>query len=162
MVSGSFTAENISTIPPARLWKASIRHAHNVIPKAMPELIASCEILEGDGGAGSIRQLTFTEAFKDFSYVKDRVDVIDDEKHVFKYTVIEGGLIGLKRLKSYSFEIHVEPTSDGGSLSKMTVEYESFDDSLLSDEEIEKIKGGVIGMVKSVEGYLKENPEAYA
>lgn len=101
-------------------------------------------------------------AFKDFSYVKDRVDVIDDEKHVFKYTVIEGGLIGLKRLKSYSFEIHVEPTSHGGSLSKTTVEYVSFDDSLLSDEEIGKIKGGVIGMVKSVEGYLQDNPEAYA
>lgn len=64
MVSGSFTAENISSIPPARLWKASIRDAHNVIPKAMPELIASCEILEGDGGAGSIRQLTFTEGLE--------------------------------------------------------------------------------------------------
>lgn len=93
--------------------------------------------------------------------MKDRIDVIDDEKHVFKYTVIEGGLIGLKRLKSYSFEIHVEPTSDGGSLSKMIVEYES-DDGLLTDEEAGKIKGGIIGMVKSVEGYLNENPEAYA
>ncbi|RWR76475.1 major pollen allergen Bet v 1-D/H-like protein [Cinnamomum micranthum f. kanehirae] len=58
----------------------------------MPEVIASYQLLQGD------------VAFEAFTYVKDWVDIMDDEKHVFKYTVIKGGEIGSK-LKSYSSEI---------------------------------------------------------
>ncbi|RWR76479.1 major pollen allergen Aln g 1-like protein [Cinnamomum micranthum f. kanehirae] len=92
MVKGSFTEEKESVLPPSRLWKGGIRDVLNLLPKIMPEVIAT---------------------FEAFTYVKDRVDIMDDEKHVFKYTVIEGGEIG-RKLKSNSSEIQFQATSSGG------------------------------------------------
>ncbi|RWR76480.1 major allergen Pru ar 1-like protein [Cinnamomum micranthum f. kanehirae] len=156
MVKGSFTEEKESVLSPSRLWMAGIRDALNLLPKIMPEVIASYQLLQGDGGVGSIRQLNFTPAtFEAFTYVKDRVDIMDDEKHVFKYTVIEGGEIGSK-LKSYSSEIQ-----SGGFLSKMTVEYDTINDSLLPEEEVAKMKEGIMWMGKAMEAYLQANPDAY-
>ncbi|RWR76477.1 pathogenesis-related protein 1-like protein [Cinnamomum micranthum f. kanehirae] len=160
MVKGSFTEEKESVLPPSRLWKAGIRDALNLLPKIMPEVIASYQLLQGDGGVGSIRQLNFTLAFEAFTYVKDRVDIMDDEKHVFKYTVIEGGEIGNK-LKSYSSEIQFQATSSGGCLSKMTVEYDTINDSLLPEEEVTKMMEGIMWMGKAMEAYLQANPDAY-
>ncbi|XP_058077924.1 major strawberry allergen Fra a 1-2-like [Magnolia sinica] len=161
MVVGSFTVEQVSAFPPARLWKGGILDAHNLIPKVLPEVIASITIIEGYGGVGSIREMKFTEAIKDITQLKDCINVVDDEKHVFKYTVIEGGFIGLK-LKSYSFETCLEPAGDNGSISKLTVEYDTMDGQSLTDADVNMIKGGIIGMAKAIEGYLQANPDAYA
>lgn len=57
----TFTDEHTSPIPPARLFKALVLDSHNLIPKLTPEAIKSIEIIQGDGGAGSIRQINFTE-----------------------------------------------------------------------------------------------------
>lgn len=40
------------------------------------------------------------------------MDAVDDQKHVFKYSVIEGGLIG-KKMKSTSFELKFEAAAGG-------------------------------------------------
>ena len=61
MVSGSITEEMVSSVPPARLWKAAILDAHNLLPKLLPEIIASVEIISGDGGVGSVKQFNFTQ-----------------------------------------------------------------------------------------------------
>lgn len=92
--------------------------------------------------------------------MKDRVDIVDDEKHLLKYTVIEVGVIGTK-LKSYSFEIYLAPTINGGCLSNIFVDYDTIDDRLLPEEEVTKLKEGVMSMVKAVEAYLQANPDAY-
>ncbi|KAJ0979906.1 hypothetical protein J5N97_015380 [Dioscorea zingiberensis] len=161
MVAGSFSHERKSRVSADRLWKAGVVD-HELIPKLCSEHIASLELLEGDGGVGSINKLTLTPAAKaPFSYVKDKVEVMDHEKHVYKYSVVEGGLLGL-RLKSYSFEIKFEGCSDGGTVGKLTVEYDTIDDTLLSEEEQGHILGGILGMMEAVDGYLLANPTAYA
>lgn len=57
----TYTDEYTSPITPARLFKALILDAHNLIPKLIPQAIKSIEFTQGDGGAGSIRQITFAE-----------------------------------------------------------------------------------------------------
>lgn len=99
-------------------------------------------------------------AFEAFTYVKDRVDIMDNEKHLFKYTVIEGGPIDSK-LKSYSIEIQFQATSSEGCLSKMTLDYDTINDSLLPEEKVAKMKEGIMGMGKAMEAYLQANPDAY-
>ena len=60
---GVFTYENeiSSTIPPARLFKAFVLDADNLIPKLAPHAIKSAEIIEGNGGPGTIKKITFGE-----------------------------------------------------------------------------------------------------
>ena len=54
-----YESEYSSTVGPARLFKALILDADNLIPKIAPQAIESVEILEGDGGPGTIKKITF-------------------------------------------------------------------------------------------------------
>lgn len=60
---GVFTYESdfTSTIPPARLFKAFVLDADNLIPKIAPQAIKNVEVLQGNGGAGTIKKITFGE-----------------------------------------------------------------------------------------------------
>lgn len=57
----TFTDELSSPVAPARIFKASIVDSHNLIPKLLPHAVKSIELLQGDGGAGSIKQINFAE-----------------------------------------------------------------------------------------------------
>ena len=60
---GVFTYEHetTSTISPARIFKAFILDADNVIAKVAPHAVKHVEILEGNGGPGTIKKITFGE-----------------------------------------------------------------------------------------------------
>ena len=55
----TFTDESSSPLPPARAFKALILHGDNLIPKIMPQAFKSIKILEGNGGAGTIKKINF-------------------------------------------------------------------------------------------------------
>ncbi|RVW39988.1 Major allergen Pru av 1 [Vitis vinifera] len=85
----SYEHEIISSIPPAKIFKAFILDSDNLIPKVLPQAIKCVEIIEGDGGPGSIKKITFGEGSQ-FNYVKHRVDGIDKENFTYSYSLIEG------------------------------------------------------------------------
>lgn len=86
--------------------------------------------------------------------------MLDNENKIYKYSIIGGSLIGL-RLKLCSYELKFELGSDGSSVGKLTVEYETLDDTDLSEEEKGMLMEGPVGMMKAVEGFLLANPDAY-
>lgn len=161
MVLGTIVDEYKSPITVERLWKALISDAHNFMPKVLPQVISSIDLLEGDGGVGTIKKFNFTEAVKEFRYVKDRVEVMDNENYVFKYSIVEGGILGLK-VNSYAAEVTLTSSSDGDCFAKLKIEYEPLGDSLLSEEDVRNIKQGILTMVKAAETFLLANPNAYA
>lgn len=57
----TYEIEFTSVIPPPRLFKAFILDADNLIPKIAPQAIKGTEILQGDGGPGTIKKVTFGE-----------------------------------------------------------------------------------------------------
>lgn len=59
----TFSGKHTSPIAPARLFKASVLDSKNSIPKIMPEHVKSVEIIEGSGGAGSIKQINFVQGY---------------------------------------------------------------------------------------------------
>ncbi|XP_074342471.1 major allergen Mal d 1-like [Apium graveolens] len=76
-------------VAPARIFKASIVDSKNLIPKLLPHAIKSIELLKGDGGAGSIKQINFVEGSK-IRYLKHQIDDLNEENYVYNYTLIEG------------------------------------------------------------------------
>lgn len=56
-----YESEFTSVIPPARLFKAFVLDADNLIPKIAPQAVKCTEVLEGDGGPGTIKKITFGE-----------------------------------------------------------------------------------------------------
>ncbi|OWM79728.1 hypothetical protein CDL15_Pgr023140 [Punica granatum] len=118
------------------MFRALILDSHNLIPKIAPQGIKSIEFIQGDGGAGSIKQTNFAHGghLKCFNH---RIDSIDVEKLVCKYTFIESDL-PLTRLSRWCTSLE------------------------LKEEDIKQGKDKAVGLYKVVEEYLAANPEAYA
>ncbi|KAL2475044.1 major allergen Pru ar 1-like [Abeliophyllum distichum] len=159
MAITTFTEEHTSPVPPSRIFKASIVDSHNLIPKLMPQAIKSIQIIQGNGGAGSIKQINFAEG-SNFSSVKYHIDELDEKTYTYNYTLLEGGALtdGLEKI---TYEIKFELAPDGGSINKVTSKYHTKDDFKLKEEDIKAGKERVLAMYKVVEAHLLQNPDAY-
>ncbi|XP_027121032.1 major allergen Pru ar 1-like [Coffea arabica] len=156
----TFTEEFTSTIPASRLFKALILDSDNLIPKIAPQAVKNVELIEGDGGPGSIKKMNFGEGSQ-FKYVKHRIDAVDKENLTYAYTLIDGDAL-MDKLDSISYEMKFEPSPDGGCKGKNVSTYHTKPGVEIKEEEIKDGKEKAAGVFKLVEGYLLANPEAYA
>eukprot|EP00253_Pinus_taeda_P006280 PITA_06280 len=104
--------------------------------------------------------LRYICAQKDFSFVKERVDEIDEEKMVLKYTNIEGGVLG-KKLSAAKFEVKFVPRKEGGCIASWICNYETLPGSQLEESKEKEINEHSIAMLKKIEQYLLSNPSLY-
>ncbi|GLT32560.1 hypothetical protein SLA2020_072190 [Shorea laevis] len=156
----TYTQELSCPINAARMFKALMIDSNKLIPQLLPQFIKSVDLIQGDGGAGSIEQVNFTEATH-YRLVKHRIDELDKENLVCKYTMIEGDALG-EKLEYISYEVKFEDGGDGGSVCKMTSNYHTVGEFEIKEEEIKAGKEKAVGIYKVVEAYLLENPNAYA
>ncbi|XP_041006041.1 major allergen Pru ar 1-like [Juglans microcarpa x Juglans regia] len=156
----SLTDEFTSPVPAGKLFKALILDADNLFPKLMPQAIKSIETVEGYGGPGTIKKLTFAEG-TDIKYVKHRIDEVDEEKLTYSYTLIEGDDL-LDKIKSVSYEIKFEATPDGGCKGTNVSKYHPKPGVQIDEDEVKAGKQKAMAVYKAVEAYLLANPEAYA
>ncbi|KAL4643057.1 major allergen Pru av 1-like [Castanea sativa] len=155
----TYESENTSAIPPARLFKAFVLDADNLIPKVAPQAIKSTEIIEGNGGPGTIKKITFGEGSQ-FKYVKHRIDEVDHEHFTFAYSVIEGDALS-DILEKISYETKIVASPDGGSILKSTSKYHVKGDHEIKEEQVKAGKEKASGLFKAVEGYLLAHPDLY-
>ncbi|KAF2313849.1 hypothetical protein GH714_018308 [Hevea brasiliensis] len=106
MVVSTFTQEYTSPVAPSRMFKALILDSNILIPKLLPQFIKSVDVIQGSEGTGTIEQVNFTEA-SDLKYVKNRIEELDKDNLVCKYTLIEGDPLGDK-LDSIAYEVKFE------------------------------------------------------
>ncbi|GLU08441.1 hypothetical protein SLE2022_253540 [Rubroshorea leprosula] len=158
---GVFTYESeiITSIPPAKMFKAFFLDGDKFIPKVVPQAIKSVEIIEGSGGPGTIKKVTFGEGSQ-LNYVKHKVEALDEENFVYSYSVIEGDAL-MNRLEKITYDVKLEASPDGGSICKSTSKYYTLGDIVINEEEIKAGKEKASGLFKAAEAYLLANPDAY-
>ncbi|KAH9305982.1 hypothetical protein KI387_010386 [Taxus chinensis] len=160
MVAGSFSHEIVSPVEAKRLWNAFVKDGHNLLPKQLPEIFSSITILQGNGGVGTIKEIKFTSANKDFNYVKERVEELDDAKLVYRYSHVEGGLLG-KQLVSAHYEFKYTPKPEGGSVCSSTFHYDTLPGVPEDQAKIDEVKEKSTALFKKIEAYLLANPNLY-
>ncbi|XP_030463070.1 major allergen Pru ar 1-like [Syzygium oleosum] len=156
----TYAQEFTTPIAPSRMFEALILDSHNLIPKIAPQGIKSIEFVEGDGGAGSIKVTNFAEGGH-LKFLKHRIDALDTENLVCKYTLIEGDVV-FNKIESVAYEVKFLASSDSGCVCKMTSEYHTKGDVELKEEDIKQGKEKAMGLYKVVEEYLLANPDVYA
>ena len=57
----TYDLEIPSSIPSDKMFKAFVLDGDTIIPKVLPHAITSVQTLEGDGGIGTIKLITFGE-----------------------------------------------------------------------------------------------------
>ncbi|PKI56720.1 pathogenesis-related protein STH-21-like [Punica granatum] len=146
-------------VTPARMFKALILDSHNLCPKLMFSSVKNIEFVEGDGDVGSIKQINFTEA-SPMKYMKHRIDALDKERFMCKYTLIETDPF-MDKLEYVTYEVKFEPYGLRGCLCRLTSEYKAKEGTVIKEEDIEHGKDRAIGMYEVVEAYLMAHPHAY-
>ncbi|KAJ7547603.1 hypothetical protein O6H91_08G094400 [Diphasiastrum complanatum] len=144
-------------VPIEQIWKAQVADGPNCMPKIFPAFIESIETLEGDGGAGSVRRINLGSAVPYARYVKEHVDVLNDETHIFTYTVIEGGGLG-EIFDYYKATISFKPGADENT----TIGRWSLDYSLIGEHPglPAQLKRRNVDVFKTVEAYLLSGASA--
>ncbi|KAL1548133.1 Major allergen Mal d 1 [Salvia divinorum] len=160
MSTVTFTEEFSSTVAAARLFKALILDGDNLIPKIAPQALKNIEILEGNGGPGTIKKINLAEGSK-FAYMKHRIDVLDEATMTYSYTLIEGDPL-MDKLEKVTYETKMEASENGGATGKSGSTYYTKPGVEIKEEEIKAGKDKAVGLLKAVEAYLLANPEIYA
>ncbi|XVE82216.1 hypothetical protein DITRI_Ditri15bG0129800 [Diplodiscus trichospermus] len=149
----TYEMEVPTSVPPARIFKAFVLDFDNLFPKVVPRAIKSCELVQGDGGPGSIKKVTFGEG-RQFKYVLHKVDGIEKENFTYNYSAIEGDALKDK-FEKICFETKFEAAPGGGTICK------SIGDTEIKEEDIKAGKERSAGMYQAVEAYLLANPDLY-
>ncbi|KAL0414200.1 UNVERIFIED_CONTAM: Major allergen Pru ar 1 [Sesamum radiatum] len=155
----TYDMEIPSSIPAAKMYKAVVLDSDTLIPKIMPQAIKNVEILEGDGGVGTVKLIHFGEGSQ-YKSVKHRVDALDTENLTHTYSIIEGDDALMGALESITYHIKIVPTEDGGCICKNRSIYHTKGDVEINEEKIKEGKERAMAMFKAIEAYLKANPEA--
>lgn len=94
------------------------------------------------------------------NYVKHRIDELDEENYMCKYTFIEvDGM--MDKLDCIKHEVKFEAYGFGGCLCKITSEYYPKPNFEIKEEDVEQGKDRAVGMYEVVEAYLLAHPHAY-
>ncbi|KAM1499032.1 hypothetical protein ACFX1X_022114 [Malus domestica] len=154
----TYESETTSVITPARLFNATALDGDELIAKLAPQAVKSIEILEGDGGVGTVQKIIFGEGSTN-GYVKKRIDVIDKDNFVYKYSMIEGDAIS-ETIEKISYETTLV-ASGSGSIIKRTCHYHTKGDVEINEEHLKASKEKSSHLLKLVENYLLEHQDAY-
>ncbi|XWS14141.1 hypothetical protein CRYUN_Cryun36dG0098000 [Craigia yunnanensis] len=154
----TYEAEIVTAIPPAKLFQAFVLDGDKLIPKIVPKAFKSVEIIEGDGGPGSIKKITFGDGSQ-FNYVKHKVEAVDKDSFTYSYSVIEGDAL-MNTLEKITYETKLESSPEGGSICKSISKYYTIGNFEIKEEEIKAGKDKALGLFKAIEAYLLANPDA--
>ncbi|KAE8730948.1 Major allergen Pru av 1 [Hibiscus syriacus] len=145
-------------IPPEKAFKSFVLDYDTLFPKVVPHAIKSVEILEGDGGPGTIKKITFAEGIG-FNYVKHKVHTLNKENRSYSHSVIEGDVLSNK-LEKITDENKFDPTPNGGTIIKITTKFYSVGDAEITEDEMKKVIESRARVYNAVEEYLIANPDA--
>ncbi|MFS7924487.1 putative Bet v I/Major latex protein [Helianthus anomalus] len=158
MSTASFQIEIASSFPAEKVFKI-YGDFHIITPKVNPQVFKSIEIIEGDGGVGTIRLLTFGDGLP-FTNTKYRQDGIDASNFTFDNTFFEGdNLMGI--IDTINYHIKIIPNAEGGSIFTQKVVYNCKGEEKPSTETLNFIKDMYEKTYKAMEAYAAEHPETY-
>ncbi|KAF9677967.1 hypothetical protein SADUNF_Sadunf08G0163000 [Salix dunnii] len=165
---GVITLENEFpvNVSPAKLFKAYCLDTVALMPKILPEYIKSSEIIEGNGGPGTIRKITFVEGKPSFTrkglnYVKQKIEAMDKENFTYSFSVIEADVWKFAEVEKVIYENKFVRTPEGGSICKRTRTYHIKGDGEINKDKIKDVYGKKTeGLLKAVEAYFMANPDA--
>ncbi|KAJ6942952.1 S-norcoclaurine synthase 1-like [Populus alba x Populus x berolinensis] len=118
--------ETLVQAPASAVWSAYRGlELGRLVDKLLGHVVGKVEVIEGDGGVGTIVKLTFPGTSG--GYMKEIFRIMDDEKRVKETEMIEGGYIDLG-FDVYRIRLEIIEKDAESTIIRSTVKYE-FDDT---------------------------------
>ncbi|OMO51102.1 hypothetical protein COLO4_37817 [Corchorus olitorius] len=126
---GHITQDTPVAVPAAAVWEAySGLELGKLVDKLLPDVIGRVEVVEGDGGVGTLVKLTFPPGSPGSGYMIEKFIKNDDEARVKETELVEGGYKDLG-FDSYRIRLEIIEKDSESSIIRSSVEYE-IDDKL--------------------------------
>ncbi|PIA39948.1 hypothetical protein AQUCO_02600411v1 [Aquilegia coerulea] len=142
------------TVPASEVWKiyGGLELA-DLICKLLPDIFENVEVVEGDGGVGTILKIVYGKGTPMVTYQKQKFTVVDNEKRFIVAEVFEGGLLD-HGFSLYRFMFQIIEKDANSSIIKSSIEYEVKPGSE-ANEAFSSVKGLEV-MAEAVAKHLKE------
>nr|ANI26413.1 S-norcoclaurine synthase [Nelumbo nucifera] len=126
MHAGQLSHELEVAVPASEVWEIyGTLKLGKACEELLPDVIHKAEVVEGDGGVGTVLKVTLPPGL--ISY-KEKFTKIDNEKRLKEVEVVEGGALDLG-FRLYRIRLEIIEKTEVSSLIKSTVEYEIDDES---------------------------------
>ncbi|EOY10117.1 hypothetical protein QUC31_010182 [Theobroma cacao] len=126
---GHLSQDTPVAVPAAVVWDVyGTLELGRLVDKLLGDVIGSVEVIEGDGGVGTLVKVTFRPGSPVDGYMIEKFTKVDDENRVKETEIVEGGY---KALGFDPFRVRLEilEKDSQSSIIRSSVEYE-VDDKL--------------------------------
>ncbi|KDP39526.1 hypothetical protein JCGZ_02546 [Jatropha curcas] len=121
---GQQSVETAVGVPAGEVWEAYRGiELGRLVDQLLGDVVGKVEVVEGDGGVGTIVKLTFPPGTPGIGYLKEIFRKMDDENRVKETEVIEGGYKDLG-FDVYRIRLEIIEKDRESSIIRSTVEYE--------------------------------------
>ncbi|KAJ8626028.1 hypothetical protein MRB53_019335 [Persea americana] len=130
-MKGQLSHESAIDVPAGVVWETyGTLEVSKQIAKLLPNLVQNIQVLEGDGGVGTVLVVTLAPNVAGFSGYKEKLTKVDNEKHVKEVEMVEGGFLDMGfLLYRVRLEILERDGDCDSSIIRSTVEYEIAEES---------------------------------
>jgi len=155
-MEGSLCHEFPTDLPDIDVWEVygSLTLAQ-LVPQLLPHVLSKVELVEGDGGVGTILLVTFPPSgTSGLASYKEKFTVVDNEKYIKEAEAIEGGFLDLG-FEKYLVRFEIVGQEDGPTIIRSTIKYKvdaehESNASLVST-------GAVAAIADAITKYIKEH-----
>ncbi|KAI3686266.1 hypothetical protein L1987_79940 [Smallanthus sonchifolius] len=111
-------------LPIKDLWKAMASDLRHVVPKVLPDIVTEVELLEGDGGYGSMLLFKFCPDIPKVRYQLEKIVEYDESVYQIALEILEGGHLD-HGFSSYTTVFKLTQVSELETLINIKVLYET-------------------------------------
>ncbi|GFZ04837.1 hypothetical protein Acr_17g0004090 [Actinidia rufa] len=109
------------------IWKALAKDLRFVLPRIMPSVVKDVQVIEGDGGLGTVFLFNFGSDVSNIRYQKEKLVDLDESLHQIGMQVVEGGHLNVG-FSSYKTIFQLTANGDSETLINAKVVYEVEED----------------------------------
>lgn len=158
-MKGSLSHEMETGLPAAEVWEVyGGLLVGQLLPQLLPHILSKVELVEGDGGVGTVLLLTFPPGIPGLEYQKEKFIKIDNENFVKEVLVVEGGFLD-HGFQKCLIRLEIVENADKTSVIRSTIEYEVGDEHAAGSESF--VSTSILACVaEAITKYIKANQSA--
>ncbi|KAK9272885.1 hypothetical protein L1049_003264 [Liquidambar formosana] len=144
-MKGQISSESeVISVPAGMVWDVyGGLKLGKLVDQLLPHVIGRVDVVEGDGGVGTVVKVTHPPGTPGIGYMMERFTKIDDQNHIKETELVEGGF---KELGFHLYRIRLEiiDKDTNSTVIRSTIEYEVEDEfagnaSLVTTKPLETI-----------------------
>ncbi|KAF9593155.1 hypothetical protein IFM89_020451 [Coptis chinensis] len=123
-MEGQLEHELEVSVPASEVWDVyGGLKLGKLVCELLPNVIEKVELVEGDGGVGTILKVVFPQGTPGFTFYKEMFTKVDNEKRLKEAEVVEGGYLEFG-FSLYRVRFEIIEKDAKSSIIKTTIEYE--------------------------------------